>query len=111
MPHALFLGSYLATQDRVSLAPPAEPATLPIPAGRTSLQSRVKKRIISLFRVSRAERVASSKDYRSRHGDRENNQLSFIRQHLGHGIVDVVTSLLALAVPVNSASVLCATIN
>lgn len=109
MPHALFLGSYLATQDRVSLAPTPELPALPGPAGRPSILSRVKERFLSLFRITRAERVASSKDYRSRYGARENNRLSFIRAHLGHGIVDVVTSLLALAVPINSASVLFAT--
>ncbi|TFK41312.1 natural resistance-associated macrophage protein-domain-containing protein [Crucibulum laeve] len=103
MPHALFLGSSLAALDRVSLAPVTEPA-LPGPAGRRpGLWTRVKQYITPLFAVSRAERVAASRDYRTKYGDRENNSLSFIRQHLSHGIVDVITSLLALAVPINSA--------
>lgn len=105
MPHALFLGSYLSTQDRISLAPPPEPV-LPSAVGRPTILSRARERFASLFRITRADRDESSKDYRTRHGARENNQLSFIRAHLGHGIVDVITSLLALAVPINSASVI-----
>ncbi|ETW87567.1 Mn2+ and Fe2+ transporter of the NRAMP family [Heterobasidion irregulare TC 32-1] len=52
MPHAIFLGSFLATQDRVRP---------------------------------------------------DNNSLEFIQAHLGHGIVDMVMSLLGVAVPINSA--------
>ncbi|KAF8905430.1 natural resistance-associated macrophage protein-domain-containing protein [Gymnopilus junonius] len=77
MPHALFLGSSLATQDRVSDAQPLSENYL--------------------------HRAASSVDYRSKHGERENRPLTFINQHLSHGVVDVVTSLIALAVPINSA--------
>ncbi|KIP11464.1 hypothetical protein PHLGIDRAFT_63938 [Phlebiopsis gigantea 11061_1 CR5-6] len=62
MPHALFLGSFLATQDRTG---EHMPAPLPSP--------------------------------------RENNELRFIQAHLKHGIVDVVASLLGLAVPINAA--------
>ncbi|KAF8078297.1 natural resistance-associated macrophage protein-domain-containing protein [Lyophyllum atratum] len=102
MPHALFLGSSLATQDRVSLALPEAPS-LPGPTVPRTLQSRVRAIFAPLFRVTRAERVAASKDYRTRYGERENNSLTFIRQHLAHGIVDVITSLLGLAVPINSA--------
>ncbi|GLB36450.1 putative natural resistance-associated macrophage protein [Lyophyllum shimeji] len=102
MPHALFLGSSLAAQDRVSLAPPEAPS-LPGPAAPHTLLSRFREVFAPLFRVTRAERVAAAKDYRTRYGERENNSLAFIRQHLAHGIVDVVTSLLGLAVPINSA--------
>lgn len=105
MPHALFLGSSLASQDRVSLAPPLDTLELPGPATVRSLPQRVKAFFAPLFRVSRAERVAASKDYRSKYGERENNSLAFIRQHLAHGVVDVISSLLGLAVPINSALV------
>lgn len=102
MPHALFLGSSLATQDRVSDARP-EPEELPSPAlNRQSVRIKFRN-FVSSFRIRRAERAASSIDYRSRHGERENNSLTFINQHLTHGIVNVVTSLVALAVPINSA--------
>lgn len=98
MPHALFLGSFLSTQNRVSLALPAELGLTP-PNTRKSLPSMAR----NLFRVSPVDRVADSKDYRTKYGKRENNSLSFIRQHLGHAITDVVTSLLVIAVPINSA--------
>ncbi|KAF8898422.1 natural resistance-associated macrophage protein-domain-containing protein [Infundibulicybe gibba] len=102
MPHALFLGSSLAAQDRISIEPPQE-LELPEPTSRQGLRARIAGFFASLFRVSRAERIAASRDYRSKYGERENNSLTFIRQHLHHGIVDVVTSLIALAVPINSA--------
>ncbi|KAF9568538.1 Nramp-domain-containing protein [Agrocybe pediades] len=100
MPHALFLGSSLATQDRVSDALPDEQATLPTPV---SITVKARQFVSSLFQFGRAERAASNIDYRSKYGERENNPLSFIQQHLSHGIADVITSLLALAVPINSA--------
>lgn len=102
MPHALFLGSSLAAQDRVSLSP-LSPPELPGPAIRRDLRLRIKALFAPLFSVSRAERITSSRDYRGRYGERENNTLLFIHQHLKHGVVDVVTSLLALAIPINSA--------
>ena len=103
MPHALFLGSSLATQDRISDAR-REDEELPLPAlSQQSITARFRRFISSLFRIGRAERAASTIDYRSRHGERENRPLSFIKQHLNHGMVDVVTSLIALAVPINSA--------
>lgn len=104
MPHALFLGSSLATQDRVTNPPLMEAAELPShPTSRMPTKTRIRQYVLSLFRITRAERVASNIDYRSRYGERENSPLSFINQHLWHGIADVVTSLLALAVPINSA--------
>ncbi|KDR84835.1 hypothetical protein GALMADRAFT_233253 [Galerina marginata CBS 339.88] len=103
MPHALFLGSSLATQDRVSDAPP-EDEELPSPAvAPLTTWTKIRRLITSLFRIGRAERAASSIDYRSKYGERENSSLTFINQHLSHGIADVVTSLIALAVPINSA--------
>jgi metal iron transporter len=101
MPHALFLGSSMATQDRVSEAPQE---ILPSPS-QTTIRSRIRRRILKLFRVDSAERETSTQDYRSKYGERENNSLTFIRQHLSHGIIDIVSSLIAIAVPINSALV------
>ena len=99
MPHALFLGSSLATQDRVNIAPPED--KLPPPASsRLGFKSKVQKIIGPLFRITHADRTI---DYRTKYGERDNNSLTFINQHLSHGIVDVVTSLIALAIPINSA--------
>ncbi|KAI0768573.1 natural resistance-associated macrophage protein [Trametes elegans] len=99
MPHALFLGSYLSTQDRVTPAP-----TLPVPASArpTDFKSRVRDWWSSLFTISRSERVSASKEYRDKY-DHQNNQIDFIRAHLGHGLVDVILSLLGVAVPINAA--------
>ncbi|PPQ69625.1 hypothetical protein CVT25_013708 [Psilocybe cyanescens] len=102
MPHALFLGSSLATQDRVSDAP--DIGQIPSNLSRQmSRRTKIRQFVLSLFRITRAERAASNIDYRSKYGERENNPLLFIKQHLLHGIADVVTSLIALAVPINSA--------
>ncbi|KAF8807262.1 natural resistance-associated macrophage protein [Phlegmacium glaucopus] len=101
MPHGLFLGSSLATQDRISEAP--QETLSPSYTSRATITSRIRCMVLNLFRIDRAERETSTKDYRSKYGDRENNSLSFIRQHLSHGITDIVSSLLAIAVPINSA--------
>lgn len=101
MPHALFLGSYLATQDRVGLEP-----TLPDPAmsspSPSNFRGRLRVWFRSLFTISRAERIAASRDYRDKYG-RENNELGFVRAHISHGLVDVIVSLMTVAVPINSA--------
>ncbi|KAJ7922848.1 putative transporter of the NRAMP family, partial [Mycena leptocephala] len=76
MPHSLFLGSALATQDRLTTEIPPEAVKLePL-------------------------KVADSRE--TTHADRENNSLAFIRAHLNHGIIDVVGSLLGFAVLINS---------
>ena len=103
MPHALFLGSFLATQDRVS----GPPATLPSPIAAEdgpppSALVRARTWFNSLFAVTPAERKAATRDYRDKYG-RENSELQFIRGHLTHGLVDVVCSLFGVAVPINSA--------
>ncbi|EIW64540.1 Nramp-domain-containing protein [Trametes versicolor FP-101664 SS1] len=99
MPHALFLGSYLATQDRIA---PAPVLPTPVSAAPTDLRTKVRTWFSSIFTISRAERIAASRDYRDKY-DRRNNELSFVRAHLSHGLVDVIVSLLAVAVPINSA--------
>ncbi|TFY65925.1 hypothetical protein EVG20_g5164 [Dentipellis fragilis] len=109
MPHALFLGSFLSTQDRVSTAPTAS-TPLPMPASSTAGTRGIKamcKRAAawarSLFVVSRAERVAASRDHRNQYSRPDNNTVEFIRSHLGHSIFDIVASLLGVAVPINAA--------
>lgn len=102
MPHALFLGSFLATRNRVA----GNPTSLPTPVHADSTAPGALRRariwFRSLFEVSRLERKTSSRDYRNKYG-RENNELSFVQAHLTHGLIDVVVSLLAIAIPINSA--------
>ena len=104
MPHALFLGSHLATQDRVSPAP----APIPLPAG-TELLPRRKRALAylkSFFTVTRSARIAEDRQHRNQFARPENNPYEFVRAHLRHGLVDIVSSLLCVAVPINSAYVL-----
>jgi len=92
MPHALFLGSALATQDRASV----EPAPLPsITNIRATESKRFLRKFSDLFRRTDTDEFAS-------HADRPNNSLSFIKAHLHHAMVDIVVNLLGLAVIINS---------
>lgn len=102
MPHSLFLGSNLATQDRVSQPP--QPLPTPADARQPPFLPRLKRLWRSILYFSRSERD-DEKDYTSRHEFRQNNSIEFIRAHLGYGTVDVIFSLLGLAVPINSAYV------
>ncbi|KAI0028847.1 Nramp-domain-containing protein [Vararia minispora EC-137] len=99
MPHALFLGSYLATQDRES----ALPEPIPLPVATSTNRERCTAYLRSLFAVTRSERIAADRQHRSQFVRPDNNTYEFIHAHLGHGIVDIVASLLCIAVPINSA--------
>ncbi|KAF8489582.1 natural resistance-associated macrophage protein [Gautieria morchelliformis] len=98
MPHALFLGSSLATLDRVSSAP----TSLPGPP-RTFTLSSTRSYIRSLFYMHRVAENDEGPDRQTRHDERLNNSLAFVSSHLRHGTVDIVMSLLGVAVPINSA--------
>lgn len=102
MPHALFLGSFLATRDRVGGHTPSLPNPALAQNGNPGTLQRIRAWFRSLFEVSRLEQKAASRDYRDKYG-RENNELSFIKAHLTHGLADVTISLFAVAVPINSA--------
>ncbi|KAA1468135.1 smf Mn2+ and Fe2+ transporter [Dentipellis sp. KUC8613] len=107
MPHSLFLGSALATQDRVSprSAKPLAQSSDSIDSMSTATISRWHttprdwwRSFVSNFRVAPLDPTAEPKS----HADRENNSLSFVKAHLGHGIADIVISLLGFAVLINS---------
>ncbi|KAJ3718364.1 natural resistance-associated macrophage protein-domain-containing protein [Lentinula raphanica] len=101
MPHALFLGSFLATQDREAFH---TAASMALPGSRDHKRlSSMKTYALNLFRITPADRAAAAKDYRTKYGVRENNPLSFIQQHIVHIVIDVCSSILVLAVPINSA--------
>ncbi|KAG5645255.1 hypothetical protein DXG03_006557, partial [Asterophora parasitica] len=115
MPHSLFLGSALATQDRISdepeqkiFLPASSPSSKassaealpapPIPASHRAIHA-VRERVCTPFRVPPAcEHTTRA----VRHADHENKPYSFVRAHITHGTVDIVTSLLGFAVLINS---------
>ena len=104
MPHSLFLGSALATQDRVSPSsntqlcqesivlakstPSLEFSELPASTAerraRTFLE-KVGRLVRQIFEVRPME-----DGHPKSHLERSNNSLPFIRAHLWHGIVDMV---------------------
>ena len=114
MPHSLFLGSALATQDRVSFRPrqnSRDPAklnkeseeSLPIQLVETSRFRRFykdsKEAFLSAFRKPPANVYTTAA---TRHSERENNSFEFVKAHLNHGTFDMVGSLLGFAVMINS---------
>ncbi|KAF8433512.1 smf Mn2+ and Fe2+ transporter [Boletus edulis BED1] len=109
MPHSLFLGSRLATQDRLSNdsetdlpkfseSSSSHDMTLSQRALRSTRSAFSWKR---LFSFSAMDEPSYPPDVKT-HADRENNGLSFVNAHLSHGIADVVTSLMGVAVVINS---------
>ena len=107
MPHSLFVGSALATQDRLSPAPlkDDDPSTstlgsLPDAQRRPKgIINRVKSSMSKTFQVRALD---DHKDRPQRHDDRENNSCRFVRSHIYHGVVDIILSLLGVAVVINS---------
>jgi metal iron transporter len=106
MPHSLFLGSTLATQDRIrfreipsdkTVASPSEPAS------RLSWILRFlhdrKEDVLSAFRKPPPNLYASAA---TRHNEHTNNSYEFVRAHIYHGTVDMIGSLLGFAVVINS---------
>ncbi|KAI0783150.1 natural resistance-associated macrophage protein [Abortiporus biennis] len=116
MPHSLFLGSALATQDRVKAKPDkmsrpllasptlsmesdASEVTQP-PRSRVQIvREEIRKTFSSVFKIETAEKYAHEP---KSHAERENNPLNFVRAHIYHGMVDIIISLLGFAVIINS---------
>lgn len=95
MPHGLFLGSALATQDRASVKPVDLPS---MPDQRATRSTGLLRRFLNLVRPTHTD----AQDEYASHADRPNNTLSFVKAHLRHSIVDIVVNLLGLAVIINS---------
>lgn len=105
MPHSLFLGSALATQDRVRASPAMDstessPDTTPVSVRNARTMARAV--LQSCKRAFEVKRVEGTPDEPKSHNDRTNRPLSFVRAHLSHGIIDMVVSLLGLAVVINA---------
>ncbi|KAF9254239.1 natural resistance-associated macrophage protein [Marasmius fiardii PR-910] len=101
MPHSLFLGSALATQDRTpdSEQPESDATAVSASTRAGGILSRTLVFFIHAFK--RPPPNTSSTSAR-RHSERENNSLQFVKAHMYHGIVDVSFSLLGFAVLINS---------
>ncbi|KAG7086213.1 hypothetical protein E1B28_002179 [Marasmius oreades] len=122
MPHSLFLGSALATQDRISTSShnaflkedqfsptmsltSNESGTITKESSLTlvdrlrAVSFQAKQYFLSSFRVPPPSTFATRATC---HSDRENNSLAFVNAHIYHGLVDVAVSLLGFAVVINS---------
>jgi len=120
MPHSLFLGSALSTQEREAedeaLGEKSEAweSTPTLGEKTRSFVMNVKesfskeslvggaKRVFSAGRVAEEGRPPKS------HAEHENHSLGFVRRHLTNGIVDMVVSLLGLALVINALIVILA---
>jgi metal iron transporter len=112
MPHSIFLGSALSTQDRVSkpdklarIETVGSGTTVAVPRFTFSslhpaaLLYRLKKGFTDTFRVARIEQSGSEP---RTHAERENNAYAHVRAHIYHGMIDITLSLLGLAVVINA---------
>ncbi|PIL31302.1 transporter [Ganoderma sinense ZZ0214-1] len=117
MPHSLFLGSALATQDRVSIKPAVSKADdivtidsdMSTDSEAMSDMSTGKKggRFLAsisgaVSRTFRVVHISELPDESKSHAEHENNPYYFVRAHIYHGIVDMVISLLGIAVVINA---------
>ena len=106
MPHSLFIGSALATQDRLSTAPLKDDSvsnsslgSLPEERRPRGILDQIK---LSLRKAFQIKALDGHRTRPQRHEDRENNSYRFVESHVYHGIVDIVLSLLGIAVVINS---------
>ncbi|KAF7299224.1 hypothetical protein MIND_00871100 [Mycena indigotica] len=98
MPHSLFLGSALATQNRLlSNTSVDQPSPPPL-----QLESKRPPWLEFIYSVFRTPAASPHSTRVKRHSDRENNSIVFIRAHLNHARLDVIGSLLGFAVLINS---------
>ena len=105
MPHGLFVGSALATQDRLSPTPPNH--SLPNSSLSSLSEQRRPAGVLNHIKSSLngALQIKAIDGHRTRpqkHEDRENNSYEFVKSHLYNGVTDVVLSLLGIAVVINS---------
>ena len=111
MPHSLFLGSSLATQDRISFRAPQDTGSNnTVGKGETddSLKNQPSERVSHLRRFygkfKKSILDAFLKPHASMfcHGERQNNSFEFVRAHIYYGMFDMVGSLIGFAVMINS---------
>ncbi|KAF5360815.1 hypothetical protein D9756_005194 [Leucocoprinus leucothites] len=109
MPHSLFLGSALATQDRINMKPLGD-EEFSKAANRTNsslvpqsapqrMMADMQTSIGNFFKAPPASGHATEV---TRHSEHENNTYDFVRAHVYHGMIDMTISLLGFAVVINS---------
>ncbi|TFK21529.1 natural resistance-associated macrophage protein [Coprinopsis marcescibilis] len=109
MPHSLFIGSALATQDRIEFREMKKDVWYDGDSDRTSFEGEalplwkrvvraIKKNVMSAF----SKPPPSFYSQATKHSEHENNPYAFVRAHIYHGIIDVAGSLLGFAVLINS---------
>lgn len=116
MPHSLFLGSALATQDRIDFRPDDDNDADSLKnvnadeRGRAGTNnglgsmfyqfcSNMKESVMDAFRKPPPNLYARAA---TKHSDHTNNPDAFVRAHIYHGTADIVGSLLGFAVMINS---------
>ena len=114
MPHSLFLGSALATQDRISFRSKKNASNLAKldNESKESLPMKPVKRWFFFRRFYEDRKEAFLGAFRkpppgayasaTRHDEHENNPFEFVKAHVYHGTFDMVGSLLGFAVMINS---------
>jgi metal iron transporter len=114
MPHSLFLGSALATQDRLAPRTPKHARAAGLPLSVEGIHPDVSRRVL-LAAAARSFWASTKASLSLRREDDDgappaltpdehaNHSQSFVRAHLRHAVVDVVASLLGFAVLINAA--------
>lgn len=96
MPHSVFVGSALATQDReISAAEFKERSTMATEEVKGTRWQRFKNLFKLIPGASKLGNVTSHRDWQTR-------PLAFVKAHINHGAWDVALSLLIFAVAINS---------
>lgn len=119
MPHSLFLGSALATQERETEDMTSEERPRGSWSWGSGIASAVKVKACSSMSKMKAGitkdsvrramrrafymgRVHHDRDPPRNHAEHENHSASFVERHLTHGTVDMVVSLLGIALVINA---------
>ncbi|KAM5539976.1 hypothetical protein V8D89_006479 [Ganoderma adspersum] len=114
MPHSLFLGSALATQDRMSIKPAVSKSDALVTVDSvmttdsettvsdSSNGSFLQSIAGAMSRTFRVVQISKLPNEAKSHAEHENNPYYFVRAHVYHGIVDMVVSLLGIAVVINA---------
>lgn len=106
MPHSLFIGSALATQDRIEYRPLKEEgwndSSSEVTANTLSKWGRIKQSAKRALAYAFKKPPPNFSAGATRHSEHENNPFGFVKAHIYHGTIDVAASLLGFAVLINS---------